>query len=296
MPNVVILMSTWNGMTYLPEQMASLAAQDFAGHLRLLVRDDGSSDGTVAFLRDYPGLDVTVIEGENIGARRSFYELLRLAREIEGDFFALCDQDDVWKKDKIARAITSLPEGEPALYASSLDLVRADLSPMGHVRHKSDQSFRATLFMNFVTGCTCVMNRRFIDYMTLPDNPDNTVMHDWWLATLATTGPKIVYDTTSGILYRQHGSNQAGLKKGWRNALTKIRRLVRSGVRTSRFDHMAEFLKTSRHLLGAPEAQMTEDFLRARTNPLRRLHFLMRHPQKLERQIYIRFLLGPRYF
>ena len=149
-------------MKYLPEQIDSVFAQEGAIGLALMVRDDGSNDDTVAYLRNRDE-HISVERGSNIGPCKSFLELLRKAKQSQFDFVALCDQDDVWEPTKLAAAIHSMPPDRPALYASALTLVDEELKPIGVFKHRGDRSFAATLLCNFVTGCTCVLNRKFLD-------------------------------------------------------------------------------------------------------------------------------------
>ena len=52
MAAVDILLATYNGARYLPELLASLEAQTFRDW-RLIVRDDGSSDGSLTLVEDW---------------------------------------------------------------------------------------------------------------------------------------------------------------------------------------------------------------------------------------------------
>ena len=107
-------MSTYNGETYLREQLDSILAQDIQeapinAYLKILVRDDGSSDGTVGILEDYkrkyPGV-VDYYTGENMRTARSFWHLLRNAPD--SDYYAFSDQDDFWLSGKLSRAVKIL--------------------------------------------------------------------------------------------------------------------------------------------------------------------------------------------
>src|SRR6266700_3015675 len=49
---IQVLLATYNGERFLPEQIDSILAQDYP-HLRILARDDGSRDRTHAILDEY---------------------------------------------------------------------------------------------------------------------------------------------------------------------------------------------------------------------------------------------------
>lgn len=73
---VQILLSTYNGATYLQPLMESLLAQDYR-QVEILVRDDGSSDTTTDRLREYARTypNVTVVLGTHLGFAQSFFKL-----------------------------------------------------------------------------------------------------------------------------------------------------------------------------------------------------------------------------
>ena len=120
-PAVAVVMSTYNGMPYVGEQVQSVLSQEGV-EPRLFVRDDGSTDGTVEYLRSLEEKgELTLLSGGNLGVVGSFVELLRRA-PAEFEWVALCDQDDVWRPDKLARAVAALSQGSqdvPRLSAPS---------------------------------------------------------------------------------------------------------------------------------------------------------------------------------
>jgi glycosyltransferase involved in cell wall biosynthesis len=94
-PHVQVLLSTYNGERFLRPQLDSLLAQDHP-NVSILVRDDGSSDGTQAILDEYArgGARMQVIRGTHLGFTQSFFDLIERSSP-EADFLALSDQDDV---------------------------------------------------------------------------------------------------------------------------------------------------------------------------------------------------------
>ena len=64
---------------------------------------------------------------------------------------------------------------------------------------------------NFVTGCTMVINRALKE-KAMPF-PENIIMHDYWLALVASLTGKIGFVDKPTILYRQHGDNTVGAVK-----------------------------------------------------------------------------------
>ena len=99
---IAVIMSTYNGEKYLPQQLDSVLRQTLEDFI-LIIRDDGSSDGTVPLLRGYTDERIVLLEGKNVGPCRSFALLLQEAARRGAQQVYFCDQDDVWLPDKLAR-------------------------------------------------------------------------------------------------------------------------------------------------------------------------------------------------
>ena len=116
----LILLSTYNGEKYLPELLESVLAQKDI-YVDILARDDGSTDKTVEILKKYDR--VKVYGGNNLKPAKSFLDLIWKA-DINYDYYALCDQDDVWKEEKIISAVKCIENiDKPALYSSAVEVV-----------------------------------------------------------------------------------------------------------------------------------------------------------------------------
>lgn len=282
---VVILLATYNGAEFLPEQLASLLAQDH-GDWRLIWRDDGSSDATVPILQAFahaqpPGRVEQLLAPEGrVGSAAAFLALLRhVAPYLEpGDLVAFADQDDVWLPHKLARAVTALaelPADRPALYSARQVLVDAQLrrlavsAPVGHPR-----GFPAALAQNLATGCTIAMNRAAAQLVS-GSSPPGSCQHDWWAYLLVTAaGGDFLADDEPVVLYRQHSANAVGAPSTLlRRGVAALRRgpavfmgLMRENVAA---------LDAQRHLL-SPQAKSQLDLIGAalQGGPLPRLRAL----------------------
>lgn len=213
---ICILLSTYNGEKYLEEQLQSLVEQENV-EIEILVRDDGSEDATREILDKWQekGL-LKWYTGENLGPPYSFMDLLYQAPNA--DFYAFCDQDDVWLPDKLETAVNKLehlPDVDvtSALYFSTRTLVDAQLNKIGKSRHvKFKLSFGESLLRNPAVGCTLVFNRVLKEKIT-GKHPGYVCYHDWWTycVCVAIDG-HCIFDEKPSILYRQHGNNMVGEK------------------------------------------------------------------------------------
>lgn len=204
-PAVAVVMSTYNGMPYVGEQIQSVFSQEGVD-VHLFVRDDGSSDGTVEYLR---GLEekgeLTLFTGGNLGVVGSFIELLgRVPAEFE--WVALCDQDDVWRPDKLARAVAALSQGPqdvPRLYCSEYTFCDEQMNPTGRSHlNLIGVGFSTLLYETKVSGNTTVINRRLCDLAAAAGAQD-VYGHDWWLGLIAAGLGELTFDDYQSLDYRR---------------------------------------------------------------------------------------------
>lgn len=211
---VTVLLSTYNGSKFLQQQLNSLYEQTYP-EIRILVRDDGSSDSTRSILESEQSRGVIeVLEGHNnLGPTMSFFELLRGAASTETQYVAFCDQDDVWHPHKIAHAVLALTEAAgncPALYCSRLEIVDEHLRHIGYTQRPRKVGFGNALVENVAVGCTIVLNRKAIDLIG-ENLPSKVLIHDWWCYLVVSCFGEIIFGSSADIKYRQHASNIIGV-------------------------------------------------------------------------------------
>ncbi len=240
MKKILVLLSTYNGEVFIREQLDSILAQKNV-NLHLLIRDDGSSDATKKILEQYQSREpakITIIGGENIGWRESFMALAKYAHAnfSEFEYFAFCDQDDIWLPEKLERGIKMLEEGinekgaeEPVLYFSNQFFYR-DGHNEGKVHpNPFPVSLKGSLIRNYATGCTVIFNSALLDLFA-KGYPSVRMAHDYWAYMLANLCGRVAADNEAYILYRQHANNQIGGKPSgadvWRRRLQSISALL----------------------------------------------------------------------
>lgn len=245
-PRIVILMPTFNSVKFLHEQVDSLLAQTWRNFV-IVTRDDGSSDGSPAVMANYASahpehFHIVPGDGRNLGAAGTFACLLdyALAKKsllgVQKMWLMFCDHDDVWYPHKIAATMQRMQTleadnpGAPALVHSDLHVVddtRRQIAPsfahyQGIQPHKN--GFARMLVSNTVTGCTAIINEE-LARLAMPI-PEDAIMHDWWLALVASAFGRIAYIKEPLIDYRQHGANTIGAREfsrsGRPNLLVRI--------------------------------------------------------------------------
>jgi len=217
---LAVLLSTYNGADFLSTQLDSLEKQSYRD-FQLYVRDDGSSDTTVEILSSYDCKQLD--SSENLGSTESFLRLLKYAlQESENRYFMFCDQDDFWKEDKIEKSLQKMRDLEkrfakkPLLVHTDLEVVDASLQRVKDSFWEYEKidpslnSFHRLLMQNTVTGCTVIINRELAEMVSSPAS--KAVLHDSWLALIASYFGTIDFIPESTILYRQHQQNSIGTK------------------------------------------------------------------------------------
>ena len=185
----LVLLSTYNGEKYLPELLDSVMAQKDV-RIDVLARDDGSKDKTVEILKKYDR--VQVYTGENLKPAKSFLDLI-LTADASYDYYALCDQDDVWKPEKVISAIEHIKDSnKPTLYSSAVEVVDRDLN---FIRKSfTDNSFKDPLYdiLTYGTpGCTFVFNKALMQKLK-EYKPTTISMHDSCFCHLDDSVPDVV--------------------------------------------------------------------------------------------------------
>jgi glycosyltransferase involved in cell wall biosynthesis len=301
---IAILLSTYDGAAFLPEQLASLEAQTHDDWV-LFWRDDASHDESSRIMEafaDRTGRVIPVPSPEgHVGATASFMTLLRTAAGQPFAAIAFADQDDVWLAEKLARGLTALEaEGahRPVIYCARQILVDAALNRIG-LSHSLPRrpGFPASLTQNVATGCTVMLNPEAAQRIAR-SRPSPASLHDWWCYLLVTAaGGAFVMDDEPVVLYRQHPGNLVGAPASkWRRGIAAIRRGPRlfMSVLRQNLDALAEQPE-----LLAPEARLQVDRLRTalRGGMVRRLGALglpgLQRQTWLETQLFrLWFLIG----
>ena len=221
--NVAILLATYNGEKYIAEQLDSIIEQS-CNDWELYIHDDGSHDLTCDIINkyatNYPN-QIHIIDAAPRGSAKSNF--LFLMSEVDAPYYMFCDQDDVWKYDKLEVSLSALKSLEsangssmPLLVFSDSTVVDSDLNTI-HNSFLSYQRldprrlrFSELIVHNVVPGNTVTFNHSLLEYALKYSDEDAIIMHDTWCALVATYFGKIAFVRQSTLLYRQHDSNALG--------------------------------------------------------------------------------------
>lgn len=252
MTTVSVALCTHNGARFVREQVLSILSQSLLPH-EIVLSDDASTDATVEIVKQLiepTSVTLTVLlNSPALGVTKNFEQAIRACT---GDLVALCDQDDVWHPERLAKLValfatsaeTLLVHGDArrvdeagkALDHSlfeSLEISEADLEQV-----EAGDAFAAYLRRNLATGATTVFRRALAEAAS--PFPDAWV-HDEWLASIAAAMGRVGVTRERLVDYRQHGANEIGATK--RTLVGKVRRVLEPrGERNARLDARAQAL------------------------------------------------------
>ena len=271
---IAILMCTYNGESFLADQLDSFERQTHRNWI-LLVSDDGSEDETLALLNTYAqrwGSDrMKVLNGPRQGFVANFLSLTCLSG-IDADFFAWSDQDDIWNEDKLEAALKwqqTVPAHLPALYCGRTELVCESGERLGYSPHYVyAPHFANALVQNIGGGNTMMFNKAAHALLKEAGAHLKVPSHDWWAYQLISgVGGAVYFDTVPRMQYRQHANNIIGSNVSWAARRHRLRMLFQG-----RFYEWNEqnihALTTVRHHLTPENQRILNHFKAARKRTL----------------------------
>ncbi len=272
---VEILLATHNSEKYLRELLDSLLSQTLPD-LCILVSDDGSTDGTMEILREYAGNNKNISLLENSlplgGAKENFFHLTKHA---DADYVLFADHDDVWLPNKAEDTLAVMLEMEKESGADTPILVHTDLmvvderlsliaSSMMESQKlcKTCNTLNRFLPQNHVTGCTMMANRALVRKIRAGDL-GLVIMHDWWLALVASAFGRIGFLDQATIKYRQHSKNEIGAvdTRGYDYVKSNLKNTERLKKRLmDTYLQAGEFYETYKNDLSKRNAEIVRSF------------------------------------
>lgn len=238
-PQVSIVLCTYNGSKFIRKQLDSIIEQTNRNWV-IYASDDGSTDDTLAILNEYQeklgNEKLIIVTGPKKGFAWNFIGTLKVHCQ-NSDYYAFCDQDDIWLPTKLEQAITRL-EGnceQPALYCSRTQLIDSNGSSTGlSPLFQKKPSLRNALIQSIAGGNTMVFNHYAKNIICAISNDKKIPSHDWYIYILLTAiGGYIYYDSKPMVLYRQHNDNIMGSNRPLTAKLERLKTLFKGGLKNS---------------------------------------------------------------
>ena len=276
-----VLMAVWKDTRFLRRQLSSIRDQDH-DNIQIWISRDCDEERMGAILDEEASKFGTnrffILAGPKAGCSSNFLSLI-CNTDIQADYFAYSDQDDVWERDKLSRAIAELelvPPTIPAVYGSRAYIIDANGNNLGLFPfHGREPGFRNALVQNIASGHTMVMNRAAREILLAADITD-VPFHDWWTYLLVTGAEgRFFYDLRSTVQYRQHDRNLTGAPpRNLKDQILRIRRIFNGQVKDINRANLRA-LQTVKALLTPENQDILDTYCEAlRMNGLARVHGL----------------------
>ena len=268
--HIAILLATYNGASYLQEQLDSIENQTHSDWT-ILASDDGSSDETIAMMDAFANTvgqgKVQQVQGPQQGFASNFLSMV-YHPDLKADAYAYCDQDDIWLDDKLARAarfLAAVPSDVPALYCSRTQYVDQENHPLGlSLPYARPAVFANALVQNIASGNTMVFNEAARKLLVQAGPEVDIDLHDWWTYMLVTgVGGKVLFDQTPSVRYRQHPNNLWGMNTSLKSQVMRIKKLFGGRFANWNERHIAA-LRPMQHRLTLDNQKIFEQFATAR--------------------------------
>jgi len=215
-------MATFNGEDWLNVQLQSLANQTRLPD-RLIISDDGSTDGTVKiaqeFARSAP-FEVVLLEGPRAG---NYGENFWFAGKHAGtEIIAWCDQDDYWYPQKLQLCEQLMVDHGVQFLSHSAMVTDAALMPTGRVfpHHRKTRVLGPLVGdpLHIPYGLTTLIRTECLQSVPWDERPkciwsDERIGHDEVVALLSFAAGRRLEVKDILVSYRQHGRNSVGIYK-----------------------------------------------------------------------------------
>ena len=267
LPEVEVLLATFNGEIYLPEFLESLCNQQGV-KIHLRVSDDGSIDRTIEIIHEYKSKfeSCEIYSGPHKGPSANFFSLIEKATY---DFIALADQDDIWLPGHLLSSINRLAKNHevPSMtFSTVIEFGQELMSERVWPTRFPGEDIRTILTENLARGCTIVLNSKAIELIKFHP-PENAIMHDWWILLLIHSSGNVTWSTLPEVRYRIHVNNVVGKNPRFKVRLNRFFRNFR-GERWAVFNQAEELLDSYNWVMCIQKRQELESFLHDVSSPL----------------------------
>jgi hypothetical protein len=259
MTRISVAIATYNGSKYLRQQLESIAAQTLSP-CEVVVCDDGSTDDTLKVVDSFARGARFPVHAERNPVRLDYRaNFMKAAQCCAGDLIAFCDQDDIWRADKLAVVAGAFADPDVLLVHHNARVISTEGGVMGLlINDRRPASVcgplcRSPFFLP--AGFTQVFRRSLLPLSELRCatvdywGPGAPLAHDQWIYILASSLGKVSYVTQTLADYRQHGKNLVGMRfttpSRWRRIRGRVTRLSNYGHLETAFHAIARALSAA---------------------------------------------------
>jgi len=243
---ISICLATYNGSQYLKEQLDSLCNQTYQ-NTEIIIQDDNSTDNTLEIIKSYKEFITIKIEKNetNLGYAKNFEKVLKRA---SGEYIAICDQDDIWDKNKLEILINSIGTNT-LVYSNSLLMNENGESLNKSLSDKLKNNFISSnqslnfLYDNSVSAHAVLFKKELLNHLfPFPQH----IYFDQYIAMVAASLQGVKFINKNLVNYRQHSKNTLGNRQKVKNSVaSKIKNKLQKKV-----DNNNDFLNKIKDIEG----------------------------------------------
>lgn len=224
---VSVIMSVYNGETYLAKSIESILSQSYS-NLEFIIVNDGSIDNSIQIINDYKKKDnrIKVINQENIGLAISLNKAIKYSN---GKYIARFDADDISLPNRLEKQIQYLETHNDYIMVSSSayfidknDKIYGRTCPLLSERLLLKQ----LKYINPIIHPSVVIRKDALEKVGLYDENIKQICEDYYLWNKLSKTGKIKVLFTPLIKFRMHNNNMSNS-----NHLLKFRKEISAFVK-----------------------------------------------------------------
>jgi len=229
-PKIAILLAAYNGINWIEEQIISIFNQEGV-NIKIFISVDFSTDGTYELCKCFEKKNKSIVVlpyGNKFGnAAKNFFRLIRDVDIKEYNYVAFSDQDDIWNKNKIYRAVSKMEKYKYDAFSSDFIAFWKD-GKEKYIKKSWPQKKYDFLFESAGPGCTYVFKshslRKFKSFLLSNWLLVNEVaLHDWMIyAYFRNHKFNWNIDNIPLVKYRQHSDNEFGSNTDFKAYVKRI--------------------------------------------------------------------------
>lgn len=293
--SVDILLAAYNGCDFIAEQIESILKQSYK-NIRLLIRDDGSTDSTLDIVKKYVSLDERVVLIVDSFAPNGCGEnFKRLIQASEADYVLFSDQDDIWFENKVELLVNYANrnfKSELALVSSPGLVVDENLTVLKGCVTRNSLNIEGVSDLlcgnGGIQGCSLLVTRALCDAsMRMKDC--YWYMHDHIITLYAACFGEIHDLPVHTFLYRQHSNNVLGYTNT--SLYETLKRLVSNTtfLEYRYLNAFRDYIATESHCISKSNLDLITEFLTVVDcgSRIKMAYFIMKNKIMVRRSVVI---------
>lgn len=221
---ISVCIATYNGEKFIKEQINSILPQ-LDRDDEIIVSDDSSSDMTISILEEFKDIRIKIFKNDlGKGVINNFQNAITKSTH---NIIFLCDQDDIWRKDKVSIMLQQFEDPKVTLVLSNALYIDKEGKSLGSrffekpvPENSQIKHFIKPLFL----GCAIAFKKESVTKVF--PIPKNIPMHDWWIGALHMYYGKVKYIDEDLIYYRRHDNNVTSRKKSKLSQIIRWRKII----------------------------------------------------------------------